>query len=123
MATCSRRIFLLGSAATFAGVYLAACGSTPSAEIAATEIPVGSAIILDGVIFAQPEPGVYKAYSQRCPHQGANITQVDGNGTVTCTSHFTTYDLSTGEPLEGPGRDPLVEYPTETDGDLVRTGS
>ena len=51
MIKCSRRMFLLGSATTFAGAYAAACGSSPSAEIAATEIPIGSAKIVDGVIF------------------------------------------------------------------------
>ena len=57
MTTCSRRMFLLGTATTFAGAYLAACGKEPSAEIAATEIPVGSAVIVDKVIFAQPIEG------------------------------------------------------------------
>lgn len=55
MIKCSRRMFLLGTATTFAGAYAAACGSSPSAEIAATEIPIGSAKIVDGVIFTQPK--------------------------------------------------------------------
>ncbi len=118
-ATCSRRLFLLGSATTLAGAYLAACGSEPSAEIAATEIPVGSAVIVDGVIFAQPEEGTYKAYSQTCPHQGARITKVDG-GNVICTNHMSTYDLATGEVLSGPSSKPLTELPANSDGTTVR---
>ena len=50
-------MFLLGTATTFAGAYLAACGKEPSAEIAATEIPVGSAVMVDKVIFVQPTEG------------------------------------------------------------------
>ena len=57
MNTCSRRMFLLGTATTFVSAYLAACGKEPSAEIAATEIPVGSAVMVDKVIFVQPTEG------------------------------------------------------------------
>lgn len=120
MARCSRRMFLLGTATTFAGAYLAACGSQPSAEIAATEIPVGSAKIIDNVIFAQPEEGVFKAYSQTCPHQNNLITEIDGD-VATCTAHFTSYNLSDGSVIEGPGRDPLTEYEVTEEGGTVKT--
>ncbi|MDO5032212.1 Rieske 2Fe-2S domain-containing protein [Corynebacterium sp.] len=119
MTLCSRRIFLLGSATTFAGAYLAACGKAPSAEIAATEIPVGSAVIIDKVIFTQPTEGQFKAYSQTCPHQGSLITEIQGM-TATCTTHYTSYDLNTGEPTGGPGTKPLEEYGVESDGGTVK---
>lgn len=51
---CSRRMFLLGTATTFAGAFLAACGTEPDQEVAATEVPVGSSVILGSVIIAQP---------------------------------------------------------------------
>lgn len=113
-------MFLLGSATTLAGAYLAACGEKASAEIATTDVPVGSAVILDGVIFAQPEKGTFKAYSQTCPHQHNAITKVEG-GTVTCTSHYTSYDLATGEAISGPGRDPLQEVSFDNDGTTLKT--
>ena len=50
---CSRRMFLLGSATTVAGAFLAACGEEPSVEVAKAEVPVGSAIIADGFIIAE----------------------------------------------------------------------
>ena len=109
---CSRRMFLLGTATTFTGVYAAACGSTPSAEIAATDIPIGSAKIVDGVIF--------KAYSQTCPHQRNPITEIEGM-TATCTAHNTSYNLSDGSVISGPGRDPLEEYEVKQDGSNVTT--
>ncbi|WKE60548.1 Rieske (2Fe-2S) protein [Corynebacterium tuberculostearicum] len=120
MTMCSRRMFLLGTATTFAGVYAAACGSTPSAEIAATDIPIGSAKIVDGVIFTQPEEGEFKAYSQTCPHQRNPITEIEGM-TATCTAHNTSYDLSDGSVISGPGRDPLEEYEVRQDGSNVTT--
>ena len=115
MIKCSRRMFLLGTATTFAGAYAAACGSSPSAEIAATEIPIG-----DGVIFTQPKEGEFKAYSQTCPHQGNPITEIDGM-TATCTAHNTSYNLSDGSVISGPGRDPLEEYEVKQDGSNVTT--
>ena len=120
MIKCSRRMFLLGSATTFAGAYAAACGSSPSAEIAATEIPIGSAKIVDGVIFTQPKEGKFKAYSQTCPHQHNPITEIDGM-TATCTAHNTSYNLSDGSVISGPGRDPLEEYEVKQDGSNVTT--
>ncbi|WP_331712838.1 hypothetical protein [Corynebacterium cystitidis] len=36
---CSRPMFLLGTAITLAGAFLAACGKAPSEEIAATDVP------------------------------------------------------------------------------------
>ncbi|WP_296203865.1 Rieske (2Fe-2S) protein [uncultured Corynebacterium sp.] len=117
---CSRRMFLLGTATTFAGAYLAACGKQVSAEIAATEIPVGSAVIVDNVIFAQPEEGLFKAYSQTCPHQGNPITEVEGSHVI-CTSHYTEYDITDGSVVSGPGRDPLEEISVEDDGTTVKT--
>lgn len=55
---CSRRLFLLGTATTVAGAFLAACGEEPPLEVAKAEVPVGSAIIADGYIIAQPEEEV-----------------------------------------------------------------
>lgn len=113
-------MFLLGTGATFAAAYMAACGKEPSAQIAKTEIPVGGAVIIDQVIFAQPEEGVFKAWSRNCTHQNQLITQVEGL-TATCTAHFTQYNLADGTNIQGPGRDPLKEYPTKEDGDIVAT--
>ncbi len=117
--TCSRRMFLLGSATTLAGAYLAACGKEATAEIAATEIPVGSGVILDGVIFAQPTAGEFKAYSTKCPHQGNAVTKIEG-GNAICTSHYSTFDLATGDIISGPASKGLTAYGVETDGTTVK---
>ncbi|MCQ9334430.1 Rieske (2Fe-2S) protein [Corynebacterium phoceense] len=116
---CSRRAFLLGTATTFAGAYLAACGQEPTAEVAATEIPVGSGIIVDGVIFAQPEEGVFKAYSTTCPHQQNPISKIQG-GNAICTKHMSTFDLATGEVVTGPAPTGLTAFGVESDGTTVK---
>ncbi|QNE90537.1 Rieske 2Fe-2S domain-containing protein [Corynebacterium incognita] len=111
-------MFLLGSATTLAGAYLAACGKEASASIAKTEIPVGSAVIIDKIIFAQPTEGEFKAYSQTCPHQGSLITEIEGD-VATCTSHYTSYKLSDGSVIEGPGTKPLETFELRDAGDNV----
>lgn len=105
--SCSRRLFLLGAATTFAGAVLAACGkSSESQELATTDIPVGSGIIVGTAIITQPVAGEYKAYSTTCPHQGYPITEVSGD-TAICNRHNSKFSLTDGAVLAGPARDPL----------------
>lgn len=117
--SCSRRMFLLGTASTFAGAFLAACGTAPGEEIAATQVPVGSAVIVGEVIIAQPTEGNFVAYSTTCPHQGSRITQVDGD-TVTCPAHNSVFAIADGAVLAGPARDPLTAGEAAVEGDTVK---
>ncbi|MEZ2122013.1 Rieske (2Fe-2S) protein [Corynebacterium sp. CCM 9204] len=105
--SCSRRLFLLGTATTFAGAVLAACGGTETpASIEAQDVPVGSAVVVGNFIIAQPTSGVFHAYSTICPHQGAKIDIVEG-ATVRCPKHNSVFDIENGSVIEGPARDPL----------------
>lgn len=119
---CNRRMFLLGTATTFAGAFLAACGSEPDAEVAVADVPVGSAVIFDGFIVAQPTAGTYVAYSQTCPHQRSPITEVEGD-TVRCTAHDSVFDIADGSVLSGPSRDPLTPAQLEQEDDTLRVRS
>lgn len=119
--SCSRRTFLLGTATTFAGAFLAACGKEPSAEVAATQVPVGSAVIVDNVIIAQPNEGEFVAYSTKCPHQGSPITQVDGD-TVRCPSHGSVFNIATGEAVSGPAATGMTTVPVRDDNGTVIAG-
>lgn len=118
---CSRRMFILGTATTFAGAFLAACGEAPNEEVAATQVPVGSAVILDRFIIAQPAEGKFVAYSTTCPHQGSPITQVDGD-TVRCPSHGSVFDIATGAPVEGPAQAGMTPVPVREEGENVIAG-
>ncbi len=115
---CSRRTFLLGTATTFAGAFLAACGSNPPKEIAATEVPVGSAVILGSVIIAQPMEGEFLAYSSACPHQGNFITKVEGD-VVTCTKHNSKFSIMDGSLISGPAATGLSEANLTREGDTL----
>lgn len=115
---CSRRTFLLGTATTFAGAFLAACGSNPPKEIEATEVPVGSAVILGSVIIAQPTEGEFVAYSSACPHQGQFITKVEGD-VVTCTKHNSKFSIVDGALISGPATSGLREANLTQEGDTL----
>lgn len=117
--TCNRRLFLLGSATTFAGAFLAACGSEPSEEVAKTQVPVGSAVILDRFIIAQPTAGNFVAYSAVCPHQGSKITQVLDDGSVRCPAHGSVFDVASGKVLSGPSDKPLTTATLTEEGDTL----
>ncbi|MCP1388450.1 Rieske 2Fe-2S domain-containing protein [Corynebacterium sp. TA-R-1] len=116
--TCSRRLFLVGSATTFAGAFLAACGQAPNDEVAKTEVPVGSAVILDRVIIAQPTEGNFVAYSAQCPHQASKITVVKGD-VVRCTKHGSEFSIVDGSVLQGPAVNPMMELKLVDEGDTV----
>ena len=121
--TCTRRMFLLGTATTFAGAFLAACGEPPSEEVAKTDVPVGGAVILDRFIIAQPTAGEYVAYSAVCPHQGAKITEARPDGTVRCTNHGSVFDIATGDPVSGPADLPLTTATLAESGDTLTVES
>lgn len=113
---CSRRGFLVASAASFAGI-LAACGVESAAETTgSSQVPVGSAIVLDRYIIAQPEAGRFVAYSAVCPHQGAKVRIVEGD-TVICPSHGSIFDISSGRPLAGPTDKGLSPATVSIEGD------
>lgn len=119
--SCSRRMFLLGTATTFAGAFLAACGTAPSVEIAAADVPAGSAVIFEGFIIAQPTAGTYVAWSQQCPHQRNPITEVAGD-TVICTAHNSVFDIRDGSVISGVARDPLTPVKLEQTGETLSIG-
>ncbi|MBA5244829.1 Rieske (2Fe-2S) protein [Corynebacterium haemomassiliense] len=116
--TCSRRMFLLGTATTFAGAFLAACGEAAPEEVAKTDVPVGSAVILDKFIIAQPTAGTYVAYSSVCPHQQKKITKVEGD-TVKCTAHGSVFSIADGARVSGPAVTGMREVPVTDAGDKV----
>ena len=112
--TCNRRLFLIGTATTFTGALLTAC-LPPKQTIDANDVPVGSAVIVGNFIITQPTSGVYHAYSAKCPHQGAKITQVNGD-TVICTNHNSVFSITDGALVSGPSRAGLKEAKLKTDG-------
>ena len=67
-----------------------------------SEVPVGSGVVLDDVIVAQPTEGEFVAFTTVCTHQGGKITSVDEKGVMTCSLHGSQFSIEGGENLVGP---------------------
>ncbi|WP_448851848.1 Rieske (2Fe-2S) protein [Corynebacterium sp. 335C] len=121
---CSRRRMLLGTAATAAGALLAACAPKETVErVAAADVPLGSGLVVGEYVVTHPAEGKYHAFSSRCPHQGGRISQF-ADGAMVCPDHDSHFDLSTGEVISGPSRNPASPAPLAAEGgDTLVVGS
>lgn len=78
----------------------------PEGEVRGYELPSGH------VAVAHMEFRLF-AFDDECTHAGCLLSEghVDEReGTVTCTCHESVFDVETGEPLDGPARDPVRVY-------------
>lgn len=64
--------------------------------------------------------GTLYGFSDICTHQGCNLHPSDIDGTeIECECHGSVFDVTTGEVVSPPARNPLPVYPVrELDGDL-----
>lgn len=92
----------------------------PSALAKTSEVPVGSALVVDGIVLTQAQPGQIKGFSAVCPHAGCAVSKVDG-AKVRCPCHGSTFALD-GAVVAGPARKPLTPVPVTVRGDSVVTG-
>lgn len=137
-----RRTVFVGTGVGLIGLVVAACStskkqsaasstveaSTPAAGtstaaaspkiIATTEqVPVGSGVIIDGVVLTQPTPGVFNGFSAICTHQGCKLDQV-ADGTIDCPCHGSKFNLD-GSVANGPATLPLSAKPISVQGDSI----
>lgn len=85
-----------------------------------SEVPVGSALIVDGIVLTQPQPGEFTGFSAVCPHAGCAVAKVDG-AQVICPCHGSTFGLD-GEVLSGPAREALTPASITVRGDSIVAG-
>ena len=54
----------------------------------------------------------FYAFGDTCTHQGCSLADgaLDG-ATVTCPCHGSQFNVTTGEVLRGPAREPVASYP------------
>lgn len=98
-----------------------AAGAQAAQALAKTsDVPVGSALILDGIVLTQPSPGVFNGLSTVCPHAGCAVSRVDG-AQVLCPCHGSTFGLD-GAVISGPAREPLAPAPITVRGDSIVAG-
>lgn len=74
-------------------------------DVAGTHIAVAH---LDG--------GVH-ALGDECTHMGCSLSEgeLDPEGVLACPCHGSRFDLDSGEPVEGPAKEPVPVYPIRVD--------
>jgi nitrite reductase/ring-hydroxylating ferredoxin subunit len=65
--------------------------------------------------------GTLYAFSDICTHRQCNLSlggEIDGSS-ITCECHGSTFDMTTGDVLEGPATEPIATFPVrEENGEL-----
>jgi 3-phenylpropionate/trans-cinnamate dioxygenase ferredoxin component len=78
----------------------------PEGELRAYEVPTGR------VAVAHDERRIF-AFADECPYGGCSLSEGtfdDRLARVTCPRDESVFDAETGEPVDGPARDPLPIY-------------
>jgi 3-phenylpropionate/trans-cinnamate dioxygenase ferredoxin subunit len=83
---------------------------------AVDDVPVGRMIRVDvgglPVCLAHASDGAFYAFDDRCPHEGASLSEGDLDGVIVeCPLHSSVFDIRSGDVLGPPARDPLDRFP------------
>ena len=85
----------------------------PEGELRAYDTPAGR------VAFAHVEHRLF-AFGDECTHAGCSLSEGafdDREATVTCPCHGSVFDVETGEPVDGPAKDPVPVFPAHVTDD------
>ena len=80
----------------------------PEGEVRAFDLPGGR------VAVAHVEPRLF-AFADECTHAGCALSVGsfdDREASIECANDGSVFDVETGEPLEGPARDPVAVHQT-----------
>lgn len=65
--------------------------------------------------------GAFYAFGDTCTHQGCSLAEGELEGTtITCPCHGSQFDVTSGDVLRGPAREPVQSYPVRLDSDALR---
>ncbi|MEP6758370.1 MAG: Rieske (2Fe-2S) protein [Actinomycetota bacterium] len=94
-------------------IRVATLAEIPEGEVRAFDLPTGR------VAVAHDERRLF-AFAEECTGQGCALAEGvfdDRSAQLTCATCDSVFDLETGEPIEGPARDPLHRFAArEVDG-------
>ncbi|WP_395309375.1 Rieske (2Fe-2S) protein [Mycobacterium sp. AMU20-3851] len=129
-AVIPRRQALVGGGVAVGAGVLVACSrgqdrpAPPAREdgvLAGTaDVPVGSALIVDGIVLTQARAGEFAGFSAVCPHKGCEVSEVDG-AEVICPCHHSIFGLD-GAVISGPAREPLAPAAITVRGESIVAG-
>jgi nitrite reductase/ring-hydroxylating ferredoxin subunit len=65
----------------------------------------------------------FYAFGDTCTHEGCSLADGELEGTtVTCPCHGSQFNVTTGEVLRGPAREPVRSYPVRLEENAIRVG-
>ena len=90
---------------------------------AVKDVPVGGGVLVDmpgnaQLLLVQPVKGEVRAFNPTCPHQGTTVNPPTA-GAITCPTHRSEFDPTTGAVRSGPSPKGLAEVPVVVKGDDV----
>ena len=63
----------------------------------------------------------FYAFGDTCTHLGCSLAEGDLAGTiVTCPCHGSQFDVTSGDVVRGPAREPVRSYPVRLEGGALR---
>ncbi|MEU5696238.1 Rieske (2Fe-2S) protein [Actinosynnema sp. NPDC020468] len=89
----------------------------PGDRLAAiADIPVGAGVLVDvatdgQLLLVRPTADVIKAFNPTCPHAGSVVNPPTKATPITCPTHHSEFDSTTGAVRSGPSPAPLKEVP------------
>ncbi|MEV5839698.1 Rieske (2Fe-2S) protein [Nocardia sp. NPDC052112] len=95
-------------------------GAPENAIARASDVAVGSGLILGDTVVTQPSPGNYQGFSVICTHQGCALNEIAG-GTINCPCHGSKFNLD-GSVATGPANEPLARREVSVQGDWIVAG-
>lgn len=126
----SRRNFFTSLAAAAGSIGLTSLASSAEAaskkyKICATKdikVGGGSSFRIPGrksmILITQPKAGVFRAFDQRCTHEGFAVNKIEGKNLI-CQAHGAMFDTTTGSVKRGPARRALTRYTVTVEKKLV----
>lgn len=101
-------------------------GQLPETEIASMdELEVGAAKVFDypgegdACVLVRVDHETFVAYGQKCTHLSCPVIPEPRDGKFHCPCHNGSFDLHTGQPLEGPPRRALPKVTLEMRGGRI----
>jgi nitrite reductase/ring-hydroxylating ferredoxin subunit len=69
--------------------------------------------------------GKFYAFEGHCPHSGYPFdwTRVRQGTMIVCSSHYSFFELETGQVLQGPATDDLAQYEVRVEGEDVKVST
>jgi nitrite reductase/ring-hydroxylating ferredoxin subunit len=70
------------------------------------------------VLITQPKKGIFRAFDQRCTHDGFAVNSIEGKNLI-CQAHGALFDMDSGSVRRGPARRSLTKYTVSVEKNFV----